>query len=91
MKKLVIVAAIFFVLGVFAKEMENNTDDVYLRQGKIIAFNGETVTVEDNNGNLWDFQGVEDWHIGDGCTMLMDSNGTTEIEDDVIVRNFYTK
>lgn len=49
----------------------------------------DTVTVEDNNGNLWDFFGCEDWAVGDICSMLMDDNGTTEIYDDIIINTRY--
>lgn len=49
----------------------------------------DTVTVEDSNGNLWDFFGCEDWTVGDICSMVMDDNGTTEIYDDIIINTRY--
>lgn len=45
----------------------------------------DTVTVEDFNGNLWQFTGVEDWMEGDICACIMDSKGTRLIKDDEIV------
>ena len=45
----------------------------------------DLVTVKDANGNLWQFEGCEDWEINDICSMLMDDCGTTTIYDDEIV------
>lgn len=49
----------------------------------------DTVTVEDYNGNLWQFKGVEDWNLNDICSCLMDSKGTMLIKDDEIVKVRY--
>lgn len=54
-----------------------------------INIKDNSVTVEDPNGNLWDFYGTEDWEVGDGCSLLMDSNGTDKIEDDIIISTQY--
>lgn len=54
-----------------------------------INIEDDSVTVEDSNGNLWDFYGTEDWEVGDGCSLLMDSNGTDNIEDDIIISTQY--
>lgn len=50
----------------------------------------DLVTVEDANGNLWQFEGCEDWDINDICSMLMDDCGTTSIYDDEIVMVRYS-
>jgi len=42
------------------------------------------VTVEDFNGNLWEFEGCEDWLEGDIAAMIMNNNGTQYIYDDII-------
>ncbi len=44
----------------------------------------DTVTCEDYNGNLWVFNGAEDWEVGDCASLLMDSKGTKKIRDDVV-------
>ena len=49
----------------------------------------DTVTVQDFNGNLWQFKGVEDWDIGDICSCIMNDNGTELIDDDKIVKVKY--
>lgn len=45
----------------------------------------DLVTVKDANGNLWQFEGCEDWEINDICSMLMNDCGTASIYDDEIV------
>ena len=50
----------------------------------------DTVTIEDYNGNLWQFKGVEDWSLGDVASCIMDSKGTVFIKDDEIVKVQYS-
>ena len=50
----------------------------------------DLVTVEDANGNLWQFEGCEDWDVNDICSILMDDCGTTSIYDDEIVMVRYS-
>lgn len=45
----------------------------------------DKVTCQDCNGNLWQFEGVEDWCVNDIATFIMDDMGTEEINDDEIV------
>lgn len=47
------------------------------------------VTVEDNNGFIWQFEGVDDWEEGDLCNCLMNSRGTEKIFDDEIIMTRY--
>ena len=47
------------------------------------------VTVEDCNGNVWQFTETEDWEFADTCSMLMDSKGTQDITDDEIIQVTY--
>lgn len=49
----------------------------------------DTVTVEDSNGNLWSFNGAEDWDINDSCALIMDDNSTKDIRDDIIISTRY--
>lgn len=50
----------------------------------------DTVTIEDFNGNLWQFEGTEDWAINDVVSCIMDSQGTALIKDDVIIKVQYS-
>lgn len=49
----------------------------------------DIVTLEDGSGNLWAFEGVEDWELGDVCACIMGDNGTENISDDRIVSAKY--
>jgi hypothetical protein len=47
------------------------------------------VTVEDCNGNTWQFTETEDWEFADTCSMLMDNKGTQNVSDDEIIQITY--
>lgn len=49
----------------------------------------DVVTFEDCTGNLWDWEGAEDWDVGDGAALLMNSRGTKNIYDDEIISAKY--
>ena len=55
-----------------------------------VSYSTDIVTVEDFNGNLWQFDGAEDWTEGDICTLIMNSKGTAEIKDDTIISVHYS-
>lgn len=67
----------------------NEQKHLYPLSTTVTEINNDTVTVEDTNGNLWSFDGAEDWEVGDGCSLLMDNNGTNNIEDDIIISTQY--
>ena len=46
----------------------------------------DIVIVADCSGFLWGFSGCEDWEVGDVVAMIMNTRGTPEIFDDVIVQ-----
>ena len=49
-----------------------------------------TVTVENNDGELFQFIGIEDWQINDICSLMLDNNGTEKnIYDDIIIKTIY--
>lgn len=50
----------------------------------------DTVIMQDANGNIWSFEGIEDWFVGDLASVMLDKNGTQEIYDDTIVKVRYT-
>lgn len=50
----------------------------------------DRVTCQDFNGNLWQFEGVEDWCVNDIATFIMDDMGTKEIKDDKIIKVTYS-
>lgn len=64
-----------------------NASELYPACGIVVEIDEENdlVMVEDFNGDIWIFEGIEDWFIGDICAMMMDDNGTDTIYDDIIV------
>ena len=50
----------------------------------------DVVYCVDFSGNEWSFTGIEDWMVGDFCSMVMDNMGTKCIYDDEIVSTRYT-
>ena len=49
----------------------------------------DKVTVKDTNGNLWQFDGAEDWSVGDIASCIVNDNRTEEIADDEIIKVRY--
>lgn len=50
----------------------------------------DVVYCVDFSGNEWSFTGIEDWMVGDFCSMVMDNMGTKCIYDDEIISTRYT-
>lgn len=50
----------------------------------------DTVTVQDYSGHKWKFRGCEDYEKNDVVSMLMDSNGTKIVTDDIILQVRYS-
>ena len=50
----------------------------------------DAVIVVDNDGELWEFYGVEDWNVGDYCELTMIDSGKPGYKwDDEITRTVY--
>ena len=89
MKKCIIVF-IFFILvfGLFF----DNSYNAYEKETIVINldYENDIVTLKDNNGFLWDFEGCEDWMIGDKCLCTFMNNYTFyTIKDDIIIQTIY--
>ena len=54
-----------------------------------LEYENDLVVVEDFNGNLWEFEGCEDWMEGDVVAMIMSDEGTKTIYDDEILQVRY--
>ena len=55
-----------------------------------IDYAEDVVVVEDYNGNIWSFDGTEDWMVGDIVSAVMYGKGTPEIWDDEFVTCRYS-
>ena len=51
----------------------------------------DVIVLEDCNGNLWEWEGVEDWQEGDCAACVMSDNGTPSIYDDEIISLRYER
>lgn len=94
MKNFVVTFVLIFITGILMLScilMNNEKKNLYPLTTVVynISEATDTVTVEDYNGNLWQFKGVEDWNLNDICSCLMDSKGTMLIKDDEIVKVRY--
>lgn len=67
------------------------TENLYPMTAVVTAVNYETdmVTMRDFNGNLWQFEGCEDWSKNDVVACIMNDKGTPIIFDDEIVDLHY--
>lgn len=54
-----------------------------------LDYDADVVEVQDFNGNVWAFDGCEDWQLLDVCSMTMDDNDTEIIYDDAIINCRY--
>ena len=86
----VIVATCFFCLGAGIPNKEK-TPEVYPMAAVVVDISEvlDVVTIKDTNENLWQFHGVEDYMVGDVVACIVDTNGTPEIKDDVIIQTRY--
>lgn len=48
------------------------------------------ITLQDFNGYTWNWNGCDDWMIGDIASAIMDSKGTEAIQDDEIIELKYS-
>lgn len=87
MKKLLI---IILAIAIIACTCSCGKSTLYPETGKVVEICNDVVTVETSTGNLFAFYGAEDWFVGDIVSMIMDSCGTTEITDDMIIAVKYS-
>ena len=55
-----------------------------------IDYQNDVVEMVDGNGNIWAFNGTDDWREEDYVSCIMYKNGTDEIYDDVILMTRYS-
>lgn len=81
MKKIIIIAIIVIIACVLFTNKKNNR---YELEGTVFEVNKETTFIKDYNGNIWEIENIVKFEKGQKVTMIMDNNGTKEIEDDII-------
>ena len=84
-----LVIALVFSLAVIVEERyaTSRERDLYPKGMTVEAFDRENdlVIASDWTGHLWGFYGCEDLLVGDVIAAIMDSRGTPEIYDDVVM------
>lgn len=88
MKKLIYLSIIATFISTTFYARYDATSRLYPQSFEVVAIDKEadTITLIDNTGNLWDWEGVEDWQKGDKASAIMDNNDTPTIYDDKIVK-----
>lgn len=87
MKKLLI---IILAIAIIACTCSCGKSTLYPETGKVVEICNDVVTVETSTGNLFAFYGAEDWFVDDTVSMIMDSCGTANVKDDVIITVKYS-
>ena len=64
--------------------------EIYPTTFVVINISNNIVSMEDYNGNVWEWEGVEDWMCGDIVSAIMDDNNTAIIYDDTIITIRYS-
>lgn len=88
MKKLMILILAIVIIACTCSCGKSST--LYPETGKVVEICNDTVSVETSAGNVFEFYGSEDWFIGDCVSMIMDSCGTVEVNDDMIITVKYS-
>lgn len=70
--------------------LQYETATVYTNAAFVVSIDGDTVTLEDSEGNQWQAEGAEDWEQGDLIVLMMHDNGTSDdLTDDEILTAEY--
>lgn len=78
--RFLIVLAVIFTIG----KLESNSHYYTRKNCEVVKVDGYTVSVEDNMGRWWKFEG-ESFEVGDIVDVKMFDNLTDGIKDDQIV------
>ena len=94
MKNIGIILALCFITMIVTGSLATNYYEKNWYPSVAIVTNIDTdrdiVTIKDFNGHLWQFEGVEDYEIGDTIPLIMNKNWTPEIKDDEIEKTRYS-
>lgn len=75
-----------------AKAERRAMPEIYRKMSTVIETNkyDDSVIVVDENGEMWEFYGVEDWFVGDYCLLtFIDSGIRGYMWDDEIIGTIY--
>ena len=77
----------FVLVGCAMDAQASSPETLYPTVMQVIDMNTQenVLILVDFNGNTWEWEGIEDWAIGDIAGVIMDNNGTSNIYDDEIL------
>lgn len=87
MKKLFVVWCAIVIVATLMNVYTCASAETYAKTTIVVSvdYDADAVECVDFNGNVWAFDGVEDWYVGDFATMLMEDNDDNNIYNDTIV------
>lgn len=79
-----LIAMLTAFVGTLAKPADEN---LYALTTQVVQvdYENDVVVCQDFNGDLWTFEGCEDWLYGDIASMVMNDKGTPIKYDDEII------
>ena len=99
MRRIVLVIASLLIASAMLCNNNNNNNNTKVKKTKQIYpmttidreidNKNDIVTVENNDGELFQFIGIEDWQINDVCSLMLNNNCTENIYDDIIIKTIY--
>jgi len=86
-KLIALINALIALLTAFVGTLSKPVGNEYALTTQVVQvdYENDVVVCQDFNGNLWEFEGCEDWMYGDIASLVMNDMGTPEIYDDEIV------
>lgn len=87
---LVMTVLMVTVLTVICISNRKHENEIYPQTMTVVKIENDVVTIEDFNGFQFQFDGAEDWMVGDICSCIMKTNGTETILDDEIIDTRYS-
>lgn len=81
--KVITIVLIGIILFIFILGKVGYMEDHYTKEGTVTNIQNGIVTVKDNQGYFWEFEG-SNFKIGDKVELLMSANHTGTFEDDIV-------
>jgi len=92
LKKVDMTLVIILMATILVTRINAKTHNTYNMAMKIIQLNysQDIVTCENSTGFIFEFYGCEDYYMNDIIICEMDSNGTKQITDDMIIDTIFS-
>lgn len=86
-KLIALINALIALLTAFVGTLSKPPGNEYALTTQVVQvdYENDVVVCQDFNGDLWTFEGCEDWLYGDIASMVMNDKGTPIKYDDEII------